>query len=206
MKQTSPILMLGALICVDIVTCPCKANIKPETLTSLKTLVALMLKHNSWLITGRNEVVAKVMFLQVCVWPQGGRVSASVHAGMPDPPDQADPPGPSRHPPPPPDQADTQRTRQIPPQTRQTPPCRHPPGTRQTPPPRKQTPAYGLRAAGTHPAGMHSCVELKTVGKSKEFSCQSGRIFPSLILSLFLFTTSAIKLRSVSLHSLGMAY
>ena len=36
--------------------------------------------------TGRNEVVAKVMFLQVCVCPQGGRVSASVHAGMPYPP------------------------------------------------------------------------------------------------------------------------
>ena len=44
------------------------------------------------LVTGRNEVVAKVMFLQVCVCPQGGRVSASVHAGMPDPPDQADTP------------------------------------------------------------------------------------------------------------------
>ena len=30
--------------------------------------------------------MAKVMFLQVCVCPQGGRVSASVHAGMPSPP------------------------------------------------------------------------------------------------------------------------
>ena len=41
-------------------------------------------------------------------------------------------------------------------------PGRHPPGTRQTPPgpgrpPGKQTAAYGLRAAGTHPTGMHSC-------------------------------------------------
>ena len=43
-------------------------------------------------ITGRNEVVAKVMFLQVSVCPQGGRVSASVHAGMPSP-HQGDPPG-----------------------------------------------------------------------------------------------------------------
>ena len=43
-------------------------------------------------ITGRNEVVAKVMFLQVCVCPQGGRVSASVHAGMPDPPGWRTPP------------------------------------------------------------------------------------------------------------------
>ena len=55
------------------------------------------------------------MFLQACVCPQGGGVSASVHAGIPppgaDPPDQtppgtrqtpldqADPPGPGRHPP-----------------------------------------------------------------------------------------------------------
>ena len=207
MKQTSPILMLGALICVDIVTCPCKANIKPETLTSLKTLVVLMLKHNSWFITGRNEVVAKVMFLQVCVWPQGGRVSASVHAGMPDPPTRQTPPDQADTPPPP-------RTKQTPNGPGRSPPRlgRHPhadtppPRDQADTPPRKQTPAYGLRAAGTHPAGMHSCVELKTVGKSKEFSCQSGRIFPSLILSLFLFTTSAIKLRSVSLHSLGMAY
>ena len=35
-----------------------------------------------------------------------------------------------------------------------------PPGWRTTntpPPPGKQTAAYGLRAAGTHPPGMHSC-------------------------------------------------
>ena len=81
------------------------------------------------IFTGRNEVVAKVMFLQVCVCPQGGggRVSASVHAGMPYPPDeaappapgrppreQADPPGPGRHPPRPgrpPDQVDIPQTR-----------------------------------------------------------------------------------------------
>ena len=28
---------------------------------------------------------------------------------------------------------------------------------RADPPPGKQTPAYGLRAASTHPTGMHSC-------------------------------------------------
>ena len=65
-----------------------------------------------------------------------------------------------------------------PPQTRQTPPDQTPPRTRQTPPldqtphppgpcrlPQDQTPlpsweltpAYGLRAAGTYPTGMHSC-------------------------------------------------
>ena len=57
------------------------------------------------------------VFTGVCL-STGGRVSASVHVGMPDPP------GPGR---PPPDQADTPWTRQTP-QTRQTPgPSRHPP-------------------------------------------------------------------------------
>ena len=96
-----------------------------------------------------------------------------------DPPDQTHP-GPGRHPP---DQTPPQ-TRQTPPLgpgrhprwIRHTPPGqgrhppgpgRHPPGpgrppqTRETPhPPGKQTPAYGLRAAGTHPTGMHSCLLL----------------------------------------------
>ena len=66
--------------------------------------------------------MAKVIFLQVSVCPQGGRVSASVHAGMPYPPRMENPP------------------------------------RVENPPPRKQTPAYGLRAAGTHPTGMHTCV------------------------------------------------
>ena len=64
------------------------------------------------------------IFTSVCqeFCPQGGgRVSASVHAGM------------HHHP-----------------------PSRHPPGTR--PPPPKQTAAYGQRAPGTHPTGMHSCI------------------------------------------------
>ena len=43
---------------------------------------------------------------------------------------------------------------------------RHPPGTKYTPrlstPPGKQTPAYGQRAAGTHPTGMHSCSNLSS--------------------------------------------
>ena len=70
------------------------------------------------------------------------------------PPDQADPPPRIRQTTPPRDQADPPR-----------PPGRHPPPrTRQTPtptPPGKQTAAYGLRTAGTHPTGMHSCVFLK---------------------------------------------
>ena len=54
----------------------------------------------------------------------------------------------------PPDQTPPDQTPpdQTPPPQEQTPP----PGSRH-PPPRKQTPAYGLRAAGTHPTGMHSC-------------------------------------------------
>ena len=91
---------------------------------------------HKYLVTGRNEVVAKVMFLQVCVCPRGGggRVSASVHAGMPYPPasgrpprDQTDPPGPGRHPP---------RTKQTPPRPDRNTPL----GTRQTPPRPGQTP------------------------------------------------------------------
>ena len=71
--------------------------------------------------TGRNEVVAKVMFLLVSVilLTGGGGVS------------EADPLLGSRH----------------------------PPGL--STPPKKQTPAYGQRAAGTHPTGMHSCFFLK---------------------------------------------
>ena len=117
------------------------------------------------------------MFLQVCICPQGGRVSASVHAGMPYPP------RPGRHPlgpgrPPwdqgetPPDQADPPRTRQTPPQDQgdtplgpgrhppdqgdtpldqaDTPrPGRHPPRTRETPPGTRQTPQDQADPPGT---------------------------------------------------------
>ena len=63
----------------------------------------------------------------------------------------------------PPDQADTPQTRQTPPR-----PGR-PPDQADTPPgpgrplPGKQTPAYGLRAADTHPTGMHSCFVAKSM-------------------------------------------
>ena len=149
-------------------------------------------------------------------------MSASVHAGMPDPPGTRQtpsgpgrhqppgpgrlPPGPGKHPPRP--GRHLPQTRQTPPRTRQTPPhqadtplgpYRHPagpgrhplgpgrhphqrdtpPGTRQTPPPPdqadtplgpgrqppgKQTPAYSLRAASTHPTGMHSCYRCVSMG------------------------------------------
>ena len=77
------------------------------------------------------------VFTGVCLSTGGG--SASVHARIPPPtgsrpPDQAPPsPGSGRHPL---DQAD-------------------PPGPGR--PPWKQTPEYGLRVAGMHPTGMHSC-------------------------------------------------
>ena len=49
-----------------------------------------------YIITGRNEVVAKVMLLLVSVILLTGG-SASVHAGVPPPPEQTPPPR-SRHP------------------------------------------------------------------------------------------------------------
>ena len=39
----------------------------------------------------------------------------------------------------------------------QTSPPSRPPREQTHTPPRKQTPAYGQRAVGTHPTGMHSC-------------------------------------------------
>ena len=120
------------------------------------------------------------IFTPVChsFCSQGG--SASVHAGIPPcppvpgrhPPDQADtPPGPGRHPPqtrpPGPERHPPGPGRHPPDQAYIPPPLDQadPPGTKQTPlpPPRKQTPAYDLRAAGTHPNGMHSYLNLFTV-------------------------------------------
>ena len=53
-------------------------------------------------ITGRNEVVAKVIFLHLSVILFTGGGSASVHAGIPPPPGKHTPPG-STHPAPPPE-------------------------------------------------------------------------------------------------------
>ena len=84
-----------------------------KQLTSCQQISRIKWRHEV-IFTGRNEVVAKVMFLQVCVCPQGGEgvcLSACWDArppqpGTPHPLDQADPPRPGRHPPPtPPDQA-----------------------------------------------------------------------------------------------------
>ena len=142
------------------------------------------------------------VFTGVCL-SKGVRVSASVHAVMPYPPPgtRQIPPGPGKpprsgRPPgsgrPPPDQADPPGPGRHPPWSRQTPPGpgrhmqppgpgrhpwgpgRHHPQTRHPPgpgnPPRKQTPAYGLRAAGTHPTGMHSCFQESLHTKTHLFS------------------------------------
>ena len=102
------------------------------------------------------------IFTSVCqeFCPQGGCLPQCMLGYPPrsrPPRDQAPPPG-----------ADPQE-QTPPPGTRPTPRSRHPPGTRPTP--RDQTPspqeAYGQRAAGTHPTGIHSCfvsVQSKTRG------------------------------------------
>ena len=82
---------------------------------------------------------------EFCPWGEGVCLSACWDTHTP--PDQADPPRVSRHPLP-------REQTPLPPE--QTDPPN--PRTRQIPPPGKQTPAYGLRAAGTYPTGMHSCL------------------------------------------------
>ena len=102
---------------------------------------------NCFVFTGRNEVGPRLYFYR----------HVSVHRkGLPQcmlgyaPPRSRHPPGadipPSRHPPP----GSTTPWEQTPPGSR--PPEQTPPG--------KQTPAYGQRAAGTHPTGMHSCSKI----------------------------------------------
>ena len=113
--------------------------------------------HFLYIFTGRNEVVAKVIFLHLFVILFTGGVSASVHAGIPHTPTVSRHPR-SRHPPDqtPPEQtlprADTPRSRHPPEQTapgKQTPPRADtpppradiPPGA-DTLPPQRQTPPW----------------------------------------------------------------
>ena len=85
-----------------------------------------------------------------------------MHAGIPPPlapdppehsPSEQTPPRADTPPGPEPPRADTPPAPDPPEQT--------PPAPPEQTPPRKQTPAYGLRAAGTHPTGMHSCFLLE---------------------------------------------
>ena len=91
------------------------------------------------LITGRNEVVAKVMFLQASVILSTG--GEGVVSGEP-PQDQADPPPPDQGEPPPPTKENPppdQGGTPLPDQGGTAPP----PRTKEEHPPRKKTAAYG---------------------------------------------------------------
>ena len=112
------------------------------------------------IITGRNEVVAKVMFLQLCVILFTG-VSASVHAGMPpcqgDPPKEASPL--PRKPPQeggtPHKEAPPSPKKEAPPQEGDPPRRRHPP---EGDPPKMEAPPKKeahLQEGGTPPRRMH---------------------------------------------------
>ena len=117
----------------------------------------------------------KVMFLQVCVILFTGGVPDQVHPLGPGiPPRPAAPPGPGTHPRPgapltrytPPDQMHPPD--QVHPRTRYTPWTRYTPQDQVHPPDQVHLPdqvrpppepgRYGLRAGGTHPTGMHSCL------------------------------------------------
>ena len=89
--------------------------------------------------------VAKVIFLHLFVILFTGGVSAAGGCGIPAC-TEADTPW-SRHPP-----------EQTPPRA-DTPPGADTPPRADTPP-GKQSPAYGQRAAGSHPTGMHSCLNM----------------------------------------------
>ena len=97
------------------------------------------------IFTGRNEVVAKVIFLHLFVILfTGGGVSASVHAGIP--PSRADTPlG-----------ADTP-WEQTPPLEADTPPEQTPPRSRHIPP--EQTPPGADTPQSRHPLGTDTLLE-----------------------------------------------
>ena len=135
-------------------------------MTEVSALTVKTPLHN--IFTGRNEVVAKVIFLHLFVILFTGGVSVSVHTGIPHPPGSRHPleqtPPRSRHSPPEqtPPRADTSREQTPPgadtPPPEQTHTSPTHPWSRHTPLPGKQTRAYGLWATGTHPTRMHSCL------------------------------------------------
>ena len=99
------------------------------------------------IITGRNEVLAKVMFLHVCVILFTGGVPGQV------PPPWAGTPPLGRHPP------SSGQAPPLPPLGRHPPSRQAPPLQAGTPPSgQAPPPGYGQRSAGTHPTGMHSCL------------------------------------------------
>ena len=130
-------------------------------------------------ITGRNEVVVKVIFLHLSVIHsvhRGVCLSAcwdTTPLGSDTPPKPGRPTRPGRPP----------WTRQTSPGPGRPPQIRHPPGPGR--PPRKQTPAHGLRAAGTHPTGMHSCFECRNTFYYKNGSAGNCSVRSSSYLNIF---------------------
>ena len=116
-----------------------------------------LISHRIYFFTGRNEVLAKVIFSQASVILLTG-------GGVPDqaPPPLAGTPPPGRYPPsrqvhppsrqvhPPsrqvPPQAGTPPSRQAPPQAGTPPPGRHPPPSRQVQPPPPETADPGIQS------------------------------------------------------------
>ena len=99
----------------------------------ISSVVILHFDSSRTIITGRNEVVAKVIFLHLSVILFTGGVSASVHAGIPHPPPEQTPlqsrHPPSRHPP-----------KKTPPGSRHTHPLGADPPQSRHPHPRADTP------------------------------------------------------------------
>ena len=134
--RTSAITLSQYVVC-DLSISPHKPSFYQHAVSNLFTallLGKLTFKLGILINYRQQRSWAKVIFSQACFKNSVHREQRPPWEQIP--PDQADTP--------PPDQADT------PQQTRQTPPD-------QAAPPGKQTPVYGLRAAGTHPTGMHSC-------------------------------------------------
>ena len=119
-----------------------------------------MMSHSNNCCVVHEPAICEDLDLHIAIFILFTGGSASVHAGIPPqeqtPPEQthplgADTPPGSRHTP-------WEQTHPLGADTPRG--SRHTPWSRHTPeqtPTRKQTPAYGLRAAGTHPTGMHSC-------------------------------------------------
>ena len=159
-------------------------------------------------ITGRNEVVAKVIFLHLSVILfTGGVCLSACWDTTPPPRTRQTSPGPGRPP----------QTRQTPPRPGRPPPGpgrpprdqADPPGTRQTPlppetrhPPPKQTPAYGLRAAGTHPTGMHSCLFINYYSYSR--SAVNSELIIRLYTPLILTSPDRIRKKRIRLCLLNV--
>ena len=125
-------------------------------IVSLPSFHNVLVSLFNWVITGRNEVVAKVVFLLMSVILLTGGCLPQCMLGY-HPPWEQTPPG-SR----PPWEQTNPRSRHLPgadnpPGSGHHPPEQTPPGSRPTRsrhPPGKQTQAYGQSAAGTHPTGI----------------------------------------------------